>query len=56
MECVTCQADDKDQRLDKCPICFKWTCDNCAVKSMGRSFCTKKCSDQFFFGDDDDEE
>ena len=56
MECIGCRANDNDQdvRLNKCPICFKWACDNCAFHSFGRLFCSKKCSEQFFFGDDDE--
>jgi hypothetical protein len=54
MECVGCQVSDQDSRLGKCPICFKWVCDNCAVRTFGRAFCSKKCADQFFFGDDDE--
>jgi hypothetical protein len=54
MECVTCQVSDLDERLHKCPICFKLICENCSFRSMGRAFCSKKCADQFFFADDDD--
>ena len=55
MECVACQKSDLDARLQKCQICFKWICEDCASRGFGRFFCSKKCSDQFFFGDDDDE-
>ena len=54
MECVVCQVSDQDSRLSKCPICFKWVCDNCANRRFGRIFCTQKCADQFFFGDDEE--
>ena len=54
MECVGCQVNDQDSRLNKCPICFKWICENCAVRTFGRAFCSKKCADQFFFGDEDE--
>ena len=54
MECVVCAVNDEETRLNKCPICFKSACDSCAVKAFGRLFCSKKCSDQFFFGDDDE--
>jgi hypothetical protein len=54
--CIHCNGNDQDLRLNKCPICFKWVCDNCGHRSMGRVFCARKCADQFFFGDDDDEE
>ncbi len=56
MECVGCQASDQDERLEKCPICFKWVCERCGFRTMGRVFCSKRCSDQFFFGDDEDDE
>ena len=55
MECVGCKVTDLDVRLNKCPICFKWVCDNCAVRSFGRSFCQRKCADQFFWGDEDED-
>ena len=54
MECIGCPKNDRDDRLNKCPICFKWVCDGCGVHTFGRIFCSKKCSDQFFFGDDDE--
>ena len=59
MECVTChKSDDAQQelpvRLHKCPICFRLVCDECAVRQFGRLLCSKKCSDSFFFGDDDE--
>jgi hypothetical protein len=56
MECAVCGKNDQDQDLDlaKCPICFKRVCQDCANRSFGRLFCSKSCSDQFFFGDDDE--
>jgi hypothetical protein len=54
MNCSVCQKEDQETTLHKCPICFKLACDNCAVRSYGRAFCTKRCADQFFFGDDDE--
>jgi hypothetical protein len=54
MECIGCQTSDLDTRLQKCPICFTWVCENCAVRGFGRFFCSKKCCDSFFFGDDDE--
>ena len=52
--CVVCQVDDRERRLGKCPICFKLVCENCAHRTMGRDFCSKRCADQFFFGADDE--
>ncbi len=53
--CFACSASELDKLLQKCPICFKWTCENCSTHAFGRHFCSKKCSDNFFFGDDEDE-
>jgi hypothetical protein len=55
MECASCQKSDLELRLHKCPICFKWICTECAEHQYGRLFCSRRCADQFFFGDDDDE-
>ena len=54
MNCVACEKDDKEFTLHKCPICFKLVCEDCAVRNFGRLFCSKLCSDQFFFGDDEE--
>ena len=55
MNCPSCQKDEQDTLLNKCPICFKWVCDNCAVRSFGRAFCQRKCADAFFWGDEDED-
>jgi len=54
VECFSCKASELDKLLQKCPICFRWVCDACATQAFGRHFCAKKCSDEFFYGDDDD--
>jgi hypothetical protein len=54
MDCVGCQKNDQEIRLNQCPICFKWVCDNCAVRGFGRLFCSKKCNDAFFHGDEEE--
>jgi hypothetical protein len=53
--CFACSASELDKLLQKCPICFKWICESCSTHAFGRHFCSKKCSDNFFFGDDEDE-
>ena len=52
--CITCGGSDQNLRLEKCQICFKWTCQACGTAQYGRTFCSKKCADAFFFGDDDE--
>ena len=54
MNCEACQKGEVETLLYKCPICFKWTCDDCGKRQYGRVFCSKRCADQFFFGDDDE--
>lgn len=54
MDCVICNKDEVEARLHKCPICFRWVCDDCGKRDYGRTFCSSRCADQFFFGDDDD--
>jgi hypothetical protein len=54
MECTFCQKSDQDVRLNKCPICFKWVCDDCSRRDYGRAFCSAGCAKQFFFGDEDE--
>ena len=55
MNCVNCQKSDEEATLQKCPICFKWVCEDCGRKrSTAGSSAAKRCADQFFFGDDDE--
>jgi endogenous inhibitor of DNA gyrase (YacG/DUF329 family) len=55
MICVTCQKDEQEVTLSKCPICFKSVCQDCGRHAYGRMFCSQRCANLFFFGDDDDE-
>jgi len=56
MNCITCSKSDEETTLQKCPICFKIVCLDCATHEYGRLFCGKTCAHSFFFGDDDDDE
>jgi len=52
--CVGCQKTEDEKTLQKCPICFKWVCLDCARREYGRAFCSQRCAHLFFFGDDDE--
>ena len=54
MNCFQCQKSEQEILLQKCPICFKWVCDDCGRHDYGRLFCSRSCAQQFFFGDDDE--
>ena len=55
MNCEACQKSEVETILHKCPTCFKWICADCGRRDYGRIFCSKRCADEFFFGDDDAE-
>ena len=54
MNCIECQKDEMETILTKCPICFKYFCNDHAFVTSGRRFCSRGCADYFFFGDPDD--
>jgi hypothetical protein len=51
--CSVCTAHGDRIVLAKCPICHKLVCETCRVMRGGRSFCSQRCSDYFFFDDED---
>jgi hypothetical protein len=55
MNCEACQKSEVEATLHKCPTCFKVICGDCGRRDYGRVFCSKRCADQFFFGDEDEE-
>ena len=55
LTCVTCGGNELDVRLHKCQICFKWACEKDGTARYGRMFCSEKCANAFFFGDEDDQ-
>jgi hypothetical protein len=54
MECHECKRPETDTRLSKCPICFRYYCDEHSYTMSGRSFCSQFCAEYFFFADPDD--
>jgi hypothetical protein len=40
--------------LNRCPLCHKTVCENCAVRRGGCVFCGDLCAHAFFFGESDD--
>ncbi len=53
-ECHKCKRTEKEVRLRKCPICFKYYCDDDAVERSGVWFCSTGCGEYFFFAEPDD--
>ncbi|MBI4161572.1 MAG: hypothetical protein HY509_03905 [Acidobacteria bacterium] len=54
MECAHCAAKPPKAELQKCSICFKWFCQECAYKRIGRDFCSRTCAEFFFFEDEEE--
>ena len=54
VECNECQKTEAEVKLQKCPICFKYFCDEHAYHRSGLWFCSKGCAEYFFFSEPDD--
>ena len=54
VRCGQCEKSLDDARLYKCPICFKYVCDEHVHRVSGREFCSAGCAQYFFFGDDEE--
>ena len=54
-ECCQCHTSEEERRLKKCVMCFRYYCEECEADRGGRSFCSKACSDYFFFGEEEED-
>ena len=54
--CIGCGNTEGMAHLEACGVCGRWFCPDCTFKTMGRRFCTQKCSHQYFYGEMDDDE
>lgn len=52
--CVVCGAEPGDEEFERCMICRSAFCAGCGVQGFGRTFCSTRCRDYFFFGDADE--
>ena len=53
--CSKCGASEDVLKHERCRICFKNFCAECASRMGGERFCSESCSMLFFHGEDDDE-
>lgn len=51
--CVTCRKNEDEITLKKCPVCFRYYCDDDAFLMAGREFCSKNCARYNFFPDEE---
>jgi len=48
--CSKCNQASGTTRILKCPVCYKYVCDKCAIRRYSQKFCSEVCSKLFFFG------
>ena len=54
--CIGCGNTEEEAHLERCMVCGKWFCPDCAFKQTGRRFCSGGCARDFFWGDYEDED
>jgi len=54
--CSICGDTEEMARLERCPICSKLFCPDCAYKASGRRFCTGNCARTYSYGDSDEDD
>lgn len=54
VECPSCHRMVDERALQLCTICRSVFCQRCAVAGYGREFCSERCREFFFHGDDDE--
>jgi hypothetical protein len=54
--CIRCSDPEESTRLERCAVCGKFYCADCAYRATGRRFCSAECARAFFYGEGDDDE
>jgi hypothetical protein len=58
--CRGCGKTEEMTQLQRCGICSRWYCPDCAQRAIGgRKFCSPECAKAYYFHgepDDDDDE
>ncbi|MGE5234901.1 MAG: hypothetical protein ACM3O7_00965 [Acidobacteriota bacterium] len=55
-QCCTCGRVPSAWAAFVCPTCAKTVCQKCAYFAYGRHFCSQRCGEYFFHGDEEDED
>lgn len=53
-QCFECNKSDDEVRLHKCPMCFKYFCEEHGRRMSGVLFCSRGCAEYFFFSEADE--
>lgn len=54
--CIGCGVGEELAILERCTICHRAFCPDCAYRSAGRRFCSVECARGYFYGESDDDE
>lgn len=54
--CRTCGSTDEEITLERCKMCHRYSCLDCAHKGMGQRFCSEHCSVDYIYGDSGDDD
>jgi hypothetical protein len=55
--CVGCKSTEENERLERCVMCARDFCADCAHRAYARRFCSPDCARAFFFeGEEDTDE
>lgn len=52
--CEICSVERGAAQLQRCKICHKTFCGDCAYSAPSGRFCSRECGDIFFFGIDEE--
>lgn len=55
-KCVGCGSPEEFVVLEKCRMCFRHFCGDCAHKTRGARFCSQACGEYFMHGDEEDQQ
>jgi hypothetical protein len=55
MACHACEKTEEDTRLSICSVCHRAFCEEHRHVMSGRSFCSQRCAEYFFFADPEDD-
>jgi len=56
MDCAICHQETDERDLIRCPLCHQHACEQCRYTRHGRHFCSRFCSESFFYSEDEGED
>lgn len=54
--CGNCSVSEETAALERCKMCYRFFCSDCAHRGMGQRFCSERCAAEFMFGDTGDDD